>query len=110
MKGLRKYIAKHGRHLTEQLAMDVLECRWNIPEVVKATESKVYYNVSEATLGDIVLMVNHFNSCFIDANKYDCVKWALSKVGDVNTNGYAFEILIESYNNIDLRKYITTVQ
>ena len=77
MKGLRKYIAKHGKHLTEQLAVDALECRWNIPEVVKATESKVYYNVSEATLGDIVLMVNHFNSCFIDANKYDCVKWAL---------------------------------
>ncbi len=41
MKGLRKYIAKHGRHLTEQLAMDALECRWNIPEVVKATESRV---------------------------------------------------------------------
>ena len=106
MKGLRKYIAKHGKHLTEQLAVDALECRGNIPEEVKATESKVYYNVSEATLGDIVLMVNHFNSCFIDANKYDCVKWALSKVGDVNTNGYAFEILIESYNDIDLRKYI----
>ncbi len=51
-------------------------------------------------------MVNHFNSRFIDANKYDCVKWALSKVGDVNTNGYAFEILIESYNDIDLRKYV----
>ena len=106
MKGLRKYIAKHGRHLTEQLAMDALECRWNIPEVVKATENRVYYNVSEATLGDIVLMVNHFNSRFIDANKYDCVKWALSKVEDVNTNGYAFEILIKSYNDIDLRKYI----
>lgn len=106
MKGLEKYIAKHGRHLTEQLAMDALECRWKIPEVVKATESKVYYNVSGATLGDIVLMVNHFNSRFIDANKYDCVKWALSKVEDVNTNGYAFEILIESYNDIDLRKYI----
>lgn len=106
MKGLKKYIAKHGKHLTEQLAMGALECRWNIPEVVKATESKVYYNVSEATLGDIVLMVNHFNSRFIDANKYDCVKWALSKVGDVNTNGYAFEILIESYNDIDLRKYV----
>lgn len=106
MKGLEKYIAKHGRHLTEQLAMDALECRWNIPEVVKATESRVYYNVSEATLGDIVLMVNHFNSRFINANKYDCVKWALSKVEDVNTNGYAFEILIESYNDIDLRKYI----
>ena len=106
MKGLEKYIAKHGRHLTEQLAMDAIECRWNIPEVVKATESKVYYNVSGATLGDIVLMVNHFNSRFIDANKYDCVKWALSKVEDVNTNGYAFEILIESYNDIDLRKYI----
>lgn len=106
MKGLEKYIAKHGRHLTEQLAMDALECRWDIPEVVKATESRVYYNVSEATLGDIVLMVNHFNSCFIDANKYDCVKWALSKVGDVNTNGYAFEILVENYKEIDLRKYV----
>lgn len=106
MKGLEKYIAKHGRHLTEQLAMDALECRWNILEVVKTIESKVYYNVSEATLGDIVLMVNHFNSRFIDANKYDCVKWTLSKVEDVNTNGYAFEILIESYNDIDLRKYI----
>lgn len=106
MKGLRKYIAKHGRHLTEQLAMDALECRQDISEVVKATESRVYYNVSESTLGDIVLMVNHFNSCFIGANKYDCIKWALSKVGDVNTNGYAFEILVKNYAKIDLGKYI----
>lgn len=51
-------------------------------------------------------MVNHFNSCFIGANKYDCIKWALSKVGDVNTNGYAFEILVKNYAKIDLGKYI----
>lgn len=100
MKGLRKYIAKHGRHLTEQLAMDVLECRWNIPEVVKATESRVYYNVSEATLGDIVLMVNHFNSCFIGANKYDCVKWALSKVGDVNTKAMLLRSLLKTIKKL----------
>lgn len=106
MKGIRGYVAKHGRHLTERLAMDALKCRWNTSEVHRAAERRVYYNVSEATLGDIVLMVNHFNSCFIDARKCDCIKWALSKVEDVNANGYAFEILLDNYKDIDLRNYI----
>lgn len=106
MKGLKEYIAKHGKHLTTELAIDVIKCRWNPLEVEKATERIVYYNVSEATLGDMVLLANHFNSCFIDAHKYDCIKWALSKVGDVNANGYAFDILVENYFDIDLTEYI----
>lgn len=106
MKGLRKYIAKHGRHITTRLAVEVIKCRWNPSEVENAAKRIAYYNVSEATLGDIVLMVNHFNSCFIDARKYDCIKWALGKVGNVDANGYAFEILMENYSDIDLRKYI----
>ena len=106
MKGLKEYIAKHGKHLTTKLAINVIKCRWNSSEIERATEKVVYYNISEATLGDMVLMVNHFNSCFIDVRKNECIRWALGKVGDMNANGYAFDILIENYSDVDLTKYI----
>lgn len=56
MKGLRKYIAKHGRHFTPELAAKVLDCKWNASEVEIASDRVVYYNVSGATLGDIVFL------------------------------------------------------
>lgn len=48
MKGLRKYITKHGRHFTPELAAKVLDCKWNASEVEIASDRVVYYNVSGA--------------------------------------------------------------
>ena len=103
MKGLGKYIAKHGRHFTPELAVKVLDCKWNASEVERASDRVVYYNVSGATLGDIVFLTNLFSCSF---SKRKCIKYALEIVGNVNTNGYAFNAWLLSNEDIDLNSYI----
>lgn len=103
MKGLRKYIAKHGRHFTPELAAKVLDCKWNASEVERASDRVVYYNVSGATLGDIVFLTNLFSCSF---TKRRCIRYALEIVGDVNTNGYAFNAWLLSNEDINLNRYI----
>lgn len=53
MKGL----GVHGRHFTEELVRDAIYNRWSSLEIRKASEGQVYYNVSKATLDDVVYMV-----------------------------------------------------
>lgn len=103
MNGLRKYMAKHGRHFTLELAVKVLDCKWNVSEIEKAFDRVVYYNVSEATLGDIVFLVNLFS---YSLPKQECIRYALNIVGDINTNGYAFNVWLLSNEDIDLNKYV----
>ena len=108
MKGLRRYIARHGRHFTTELAMRVIDCRWNSSEVQSTAERVVYYNVSEATLGDMVYLANlcYRSSLPLKLSKARCVRKALDIVGDVKANGYAFETWIASGGDIDLRNYL----
>ena len=77
MKGLEKYISKHGRHFTERLAIAAIDSRWSSLEIEKSSEEMVYYNVSEATLGDIIFLVHKYkeNNCY--ATKKKCLKYAL---------------------------------
>ena len=103
MKGLRKYIARHGHHFTVKLAMKVIECKWNQSEVQSAADRIVYYNVSEATIGDMVFLVNLFSDSF---SKGRCIKYALEIIGNVHKNGYAFNAWLSSHEDIDLTEYI----
>lgn len=103
MKGLRKYIARHGRHFTVELAMDVIDCKWNADEVRRASEALVYYNVSRATLGDMVFLANLFA---YDLPKRKCIRYALDMVGNVEAEGRAFCAWLRSDDNIDLSRYI----
>jgi len=103
MKGLRRYIAKHGRHFTVELAMKVIDCKWGSSEVENASDRAVYYNVSEATIGDIVFLTNLFSESF---SKRRCIKYALEIVGNVDRNGYAFDAWLSSHEDIDLTEYI----
>lgn len=94
MKGVNKYIKKYGRHFTEKLATDAVKCRWNIGEINKTLNKKVWYNVSEATTGDILFLTNlagSFGKCFSIDSKSKCVDFALAIVGNVEHNGIAFE-------------------
>ena len=63
MKGLRKYIKKHGRHFTEQLAEEVLGREdilfWKPDTVMKAMNRRVWYNTNSSTDGDIIYLVNN---------------------------------------------------
>ncbi len=106
MKGLEEYISKHGSHFTEKLAIAVIDSKWSTSEIEKTSEAMVYYNVSEATLGDIVFLVNKYKKNHYHASKKRCLKYALDIVGDYNSNGYAFSLFSLINSNIDLKDYI----
>lgn len=106
MKGLKEYIAKHGRHFTEALAMNVINSRWSPSEIEKSSDAMVYYNVSEATLGDMVFLANHYSKVHCHATKRKCVRYAIGVVGNVNANGYAFSLWLMTGGNIDLQDFI----
>lgn len=83
MKGLMEYIEKNGRHFTVKLASDIIGGKLDSDKVSKATESKVYYNVIEATLGDIIYLANLTKkSSGKNRNVSKCVEDALKVVGD----------------------------
>ena len=84
MKGLREYIEKNGKHFTVKLASDIIDGKLDSNKVSKVTENKVYYNVVEATLGDIIYLANlsKKSSSGKSRNVSRCVEDALKVVGD----------------------------
>lgn len=103
MRGLKEYIARHGHHFTVELAERVLDIKWRAQEVISASERRVYYNISGATVGDMVFLANLFSDSF---SKGKCIRYALEIVGDVTKDGYAFDAWLMSNEAMDLRKYI----
>lgn len=94
MKGLDRYIKKYGKHFTLELALRAIPQRWSVDQIEKSLNKRVWYNVTESTLGDIVYLVNLAGSCYdiqIFKSKDSCIKYALSYVGDVNCNGVMFQ-------------------
>lgn len=106
MKGLKEYISKHGNHFTEKLAIAVMDSKWSSSEIEKSSETMVYYNVSEATLGDIVFLVNKYKKNHCRATKKRCLKYALDIVGNYSSNGYAFTLFSLMNSGIDLKEYV----
>lgn len=106
MKGLEEYISTHGRHFTEKLAIAVMDSKWSPSEIERSSEAMIYYNVSEATLGDIVFLVNKYKKNHCHASKKRCLKYALDIVGDYSSNGYAFTLFSLMNSNIDLKDYV----
>lgn len=106
MKGLEVYISKHGRHFTERLAIAAIDSRWSSSEIERSSEAMVYYNVSEATLGDIVFLVNKYKKNNCRATKKKCLRYALDIVGNYNTNGFAFNLFSLMNSSIDLKEYV----
>lgn len=96
MEGLEEYIAKYGRHFTVELAVKATNSRWSASEIEKTSETMVYYNVSEATLGDIIYLTNiHYKSNLpFHLSKRRCIRYALNIVEDINANGYAFNLWV----------------
>lgn len=93
MKGLKQYIRRHGRHFTEELALAVTD-KWNVEQVMSSAQKKVYYNVTSATDGDIVYLVNACNA--LDGlSKGESLNISLSIVGDyIGGKEYAFRYFI----------------
>ena len=91
MKGLGEYIERHGRHLTVQLALDVMDIRWSSSEVMKSAQGKVYYNVTSASEGDMVYLVN-LGYLLNGWRKGRCIDFCLKVIGDYGVGeGIAFD-------------------
>ena len=108
MKGLRRYIKKHGRHFTEELAHEVTNSKWSSEELERTAQSKVYYNVTGSTIGDIVYLVNIVHKAYPEeyAMKNCCVNYALAIIGDVKYTGHAFSIWLQLTDDFDFTPYI----
>lgn len=61
MKGLDRYIKKHGKHFTEKLASDVTLRKWDSSKIQKAAQKRVYYNVTGSTSGDMMYLMDMFH-------------------------------------------------
>ena len=108
MKGLRKYLAKHGKHLTVRLAKKATGNRWSAHEIELSSERIIYYNVTGSTLGDIVFLTNYYYDSQLPSRtpKLVCVKKTLKLVEDVNAKEFAFDLLSTLDENLDLGKYL----
>ena len=109
MKGLRKYIKRHGKHFTEELAMTVTKGRWNSSEIMKKAEDIVYYNVTGSTVGDIVFLANYAKDTgkSFYRTKHDCVKFALCTVGEYAfRDGCIFNKWVGDTKHFDFTPYI----
>ena len=85
MKGLEQYLEKYGKHFTNELVKDVIDLKWSPKEIEDSAQRRVYYNVTESTLGDMVYLVHYFSD-----NKTRGIKDMLAYIGDVRNNGTAF--------------------
>ena len=94
MRGLHEYIRKNGAHFTQDLALSVTPGNWDSETVMDKAQSKVYYNVTRSTIGDMVYLVNVLYES--PSNKKvsldSCIKDMLDWVGDYHRTGYPFLI------------------
>jgi hypothetical protein len=105
MKGLEKYMEKHGDHFTVELVNDILPVRWNSTDVISVTQKRVWYNVTSATIGDMVYLMNAFYHMGYPKSK--CVLLMLDDVEDYIYGGKAFSSWVSSLNSdFDLTPYI----
>lgn len=108
MKGLKEYIKKHGKHFTEQLAYDATMKKWSSKEIETTAQSKVYYNVTSSTLGDMVYLVHIVYKAYPKeyCRKDYCVDYALAVIGDVDYKESAFSNWILTIRDFDFTPYI----
>jgi hypothetical protein len=108
MKGLKEYIRKYGRHFTKELAYDAVRWKWPLKDIEDTAQSKVYYNVTGSTLGDIVYLVHIVHDAYPEEyyRKDYCVDYALAVIRDVRYTGSAFSNWILTIRDFDFTPYI----
>ena len=103
MKGLDKYIKKHGKHFTEELAYDIVGHTWSYEEIYEALQKKVYYNISGCTSGDIVYCVNGMGF----ETKKEFVSFLLRCIMcDMGISDKLFDSWIMCHGDFDFTHYI----
>lgn len=108
MRGLEEYIKVHGEHLTEKLVKDTTYIRWDSQRIDRSLRGQVYYNVTRATLGDILFLANVFYKRDSPTSLRKRLKFVYAIIGKGDMEGTAFIIfqLQNKDRDIDLRDYI----
>lgn len=114
MKGIEKYLRKHGYHFTKELVEDVIPLKWNVESIMDSAQKKVYYNVTGATSGDMTYIAHwlYGNNGWPQAHdKKSCVRWTLWFVEKYDNHiGYFFIVwlsdLAKSKKKFDFTPYI----
>lgn len=86
MKNVRDYIKKHGRHFTVGLARKAVPQKWSLRQIRKAMDRKVWYNVIDATDGDILYLTNLAHSLGISPIG-KCVDFTIGILGNYAFHG-----------------------
>ena len=104
MKGLDEYIAKHGKHFTEELAYRAAGSkRWTSAEIHRALQKKVYYNVSGCTSDDIAYLVNGMGF----TSKRDFISFLMRCIFyEVDSSDRNFDMWVIANKDFDLTPYI----
>ena len=102
MKGLEQYIAKHGRHFTEELAYDIMGSMWSFEEIDTTLQKRVYYNVSGMTSGDIVYYVNGMGW----KSKGEMLYWLIPDLLEVGLSEELFSAFLLVRDQFDFTPYI----
>jgi hypothetical protein len=106
MKGLEEYIKVHGRHFTEELAYEAVGQKWKAAQIAKVAQSRVYYNVTESTLGDMTFLTNFKGK---QHSLSQAVNWALAIIGDFFLMENPFNSWVEIFaerDDFDFTPYI----
>lgn len=114
MKGLRRYLEKHGYHFTKELVEDAVSLKWDVDSIMTSAQKKVYYNVTGATSGDIAYLAHwlYSNDGWPQAHdKKSCVNWTLWFIGDCNKHISYFFVtwlskIARNKEEIDFTPYI----
>ena len=114
MKGIKRYLRKHGYHFTKELVEDVIPLKWNVDSVMDSAQKKVYYNVTGATPGDMAYLAHwlYYNNGWPQAHdKNTCVSWTLWFIGNHDNHiSYFFTVwlsgLSKSKKKFDFTPYI----
>ena len=107
MKGLERYLAVHGRHFTEQLACAVCDRKWSMPKIRRHTQSRVYYNVTGSTDGDMMYLMETFRYYLSDYTWHRGITLVTEWVGDYSKSGVPFSMWVSRHeDDFDLTPYI----
>lgn len=109
MKGLEDYIKKNGFHFTVNLALDATDNKWNEKKVCNAAEKRVYYNVIDASLGDMVYITNAIRHNRHSIDK--CIEYTLMVVGNFDFYGGKIfmdwlDTLVRENKDFDFTEYM----
>ena len=105
MKGLNKYLRKHGYHFTEGLVKEVIPIVWDFSEIAKVIQDKVWYNCWSATRGDMLFLVNYFH---LQAySKRERINMMLACVGNYSHKDLVFKDWLDEGSEVeDIGVYI----